>query len=240
MSGAETRRQDLADRVRRAQVARKTARRGRWLRLVCRSVLWGGGAAAALLLAGFVWFASRVPLDEHTLDRSADGIVVLTGGASRIADAIELLASGRGRRLLITGVNRTTGTGQLSRLVPEHKRMFACCVDLDHSAVNTVGNAIEARRWVMDHKFHSLVVVTSSYHMPRAMAELAYQLPGVTLIPFPVVTEKRRIEPWWSNAADAKLLFSEYLKYIVAKLRMRIDPAPVSALLAGTHAGARS
>jgi len=42
------------------------------------------------------------------LQGAADGIVALTGGASRLADAVELLASGRGRRLLISGVAPTT------------------------------------------------------------------------------------------------------------------------------------
>jgi uncharacterized SAM-binding protein YcdF (DUF218 family) len=61
--------------------------------------------------------------------------------------------------------------------------------------------------------------------MPRALAELEHQLPGVELVPFPVVTEKLRAEPWWSHASTARLLISEYVKYIVAAIRMRLDPA---------------
>ena len=57
-------------------------------------------------------------------DRRADGIVALTGGASRVVDAVELLASGHGRRLLITGVNRTTHSGELARLAPDYERLF--------------------------------------------------------------------------------------------------------------------
>ena len=55
---------------------------------------------------------------EVALDPNADGIVVLTGGASRINDAIELLAAGRGRRLLISGANRATNRGEILRLNP--------------------------------------------------------------------------------------------------------------------------
>jgi uncharacterized SAM-binding protein YcdF (DUF218 family) len=181
-------------------------------------------AGAGLLLGGFVWFAGHVPANEVKLDRNADGIVVLTGGSSRVADAIELLASGRGRRLLITGVHQTTNSNEIARVVPEHERFMRCCVDLDRSAINTLGNAVEARRWALDRGFHSLIVVTSSYHMPRAMAELGHQLPDVTLIPFPVVSEKLRTEPWWSNGDTAKLMLSEYVKYLLALTRMRLDP----------------
>src|SRR6266566_50951 len=74
-----------------------------------------------LFVAGFLWFVTRIPDDEITLDRNADGIVVLTGGAARITDAVELLASGRGRRLLISGVHPTTNQSEISRLVPKHE-----------------------------------------------------------------------------------------------------------------------
>jgi uncharacterized SAM-binding protein YcdF (DUF218 family) len=200
-------------------------RRGAWVR---RLALVAAACVAVLLLAtlvGFGWFVWRLPANEIALNRNADGIVVLTGGSSRVADAIELLASGRGQRLLITGVHRATGTGELSRLAPEYQRFVRCCVDLDRSAVNTLGNAVETRRWANERRFRSLIVVTSNYHMPRAIAELSHQLPQVRLIPFPVVSDRLRTEPWWSSGTTAKLLFTEYLKYVVAVARMRIQPA---------------
>ncbi len=178
----------------------------------------------AAFAAGFAWFVESVPRKEVTLAGSADGIVVLTGGAARIPDAIELLASGHGKRLLITGVHRSTSSRELARLVPRYERLLACCVDLDHSAVNTVGNAAETRRWVKDQGFASLIVVTSGYHMPRSMAELSRQLPDVRLIAYPVVTEKMRDDEWWDSLPTARLLIFEYLKYVYAQIRMRIGP----------------
>jgi uncharacterized SAM-binding protein YcdF (DUF218 family) len=182
-------------------------------------------AAAALLLGfGFLWFIWRVPADEIPLNRNADGIVALTGGASRIADAIELLASGRGKRLLISGANRATNSNEISRLNPEFERWVRCCVDIDRS-LNTLGNAIETRHWAESRGFRSLIVVTSNYHMPRALAEIAHQLPGVALVPFPVVTDRQRADPWWTGGATARLMLSEYVKYIFARLRMGLNPS---------------
>ena len=184
-----------------------------------------GGVALVLGFLGFVWL---LPSQEIALDRSADGIVVLTGGTSRVTDALELLASGRGKRLLITGVNPGTTTTDIARQTVDYDRLLACCVDLDYSALNTLGNAVQARRWALEHRFQSLIVVTSAYHMPRALAELAHQLPDAALIPFPVVSDRLRVEPWWSNTATTRLVLSEYLKYLFAKVRMRFDTVAVA------------
>jgi uncharacterized SAM-binding protein YcdF (DUF218 family) len=204
-------------------------------------VLLGLFAAVVLLLgAGFFWFASVVPHEEVTVVQDADGIVVLTGGSSRVEDAVELLARGRGKRLLISGVHHTTTTREIARVMPRFEQLVACCVDLDHSAVNTVGNAVETRRWVKNLGFRSLIVVTSSYHMPRAVAELRRQMPDVRLVPFPVVSERMRAQPWWTSAPTARLLISEYLKYMLAQIRMRIESAPAPTDVAGRGINAKS
>jgi uncharacterized SAM-binding protein YcdF (DUF218 family) len=194
-------------------------RRSTAARLV-RLALLASAVFAVLFAIGFGVFLFAVPKEEVALRRNADGIVVLTGGASRIEDAIELLASGRGQRLLITGVHRMTSEREIARLKPGNAKVFACCVDLDRSALNTIGNATETKRWVHERGFRSIIVVTSSYHMPRAMAELSHQLPDISLIPFPVVTDQLRAN--WSNGPTLRLLFWEYVKYTVAVVRMRL------------------
>jgi uncharacterized SAM-binding protein YcdF (DUF218 family) len=211
-----------------AEMPRSTETSSRQSGSLLRRLGWSTVAlcAAVLMLMGlgFLWFLWRVPADEVALDRNADGIVALTGGASRIADAIELLASGRGKRLLISGAYRATNSKEISRLNPEFERWVRCCVDFDRS-LNTLGNAIETKRWAERRGFRSLIVVTSNYHMPRALAEIAHQLPDVALVPFPVVTERQRTDPWWARAATARLMVTEYLKYVFAKLRMGLNPA---------------
>jgi len=180
-------------------------------------------ACAIAFVAGFFRYAAGVTAAGAPPDRTADGIVALTGGPDRIPDAVELLAAGHGKRLLITGVNPLTRMEELARQLPRYEKLFDCCIDLDHSALNTIGNAVETRRWVREKNFHSLVVVTSRFHMPRAMAELEHQLPDVEMIPYPVVSDRYRDEPWWRNFTTARILAFEYIKYLAATVRMRFD-----------------
>ncbi len=177
---------------------------------------------AVILFAGlgFVDFLSKVPPTEARPARNADGIVVLTGGSSRVSDALDLLLAGYGQRLLISGVHPTNGYTDIQRSLPDSQRLLTCCVDLDRSAINTRSNATETRRWATDRGFHSLIVVTSNYHMPRAIVELSHAMPGIDLVPFAVVGDKWREEPWWTSGAALRLLLSEYAKYLFAQTRV--------------------
>jgi uncharacterized SAM-binding protein YcdF (DUF218 family) len=173
--------------------------------------------------AGFVAFLSQMRGAELAPDRKADGIVVLTGGSSRVSDAMELLAAGYGRRLLISGVHPTSTVSDISRTLPENQSFMRCCVDLDRYAVSTRGNAEETRRWARERGFKSLIVVTSNYHMPRALVEFSHAMPEITLIPFAVVGDKWREEPWWTSSSTLRLLLLEYVKYVAAELRVRLE-----------------
>jgi uncharacterized SAM-binding protein YcdF (DUF218 family) len=203
--------------------------------------------AVAVFVAGFVWFLSQIRSEEERPKVAADGIVVLTGGSSRVSDAVELLAGGYGRRLLISGVHWTNGTADISRSVPDSQSLLDCCVDLDRSAINTRSNATETRRWARDRGLRSLIIVTSNYHMPRALIELSYAMPEVRLVPYPVIGEKWRDGPWWTSGAAARLLLSEYVKYLAACVRVHLDrlvpareaePAPVDPRQRSVNAAA--
>jgi len=173
-----------------------------------------------LFFIGFAVFASGIEREPRETVREADGITVLTGGPDRIDQAMKLLAEGKGKRVLITGVYRATTKEELKKLASEGGQYFACCVDIDKEARNTIDNATETAEWVAQHRFRSVIVVTSNYHMPRALAELGRVMPSVVLIAYPVIDKNVYLERWWTYPGTTKLLMSEYLKYLPALGRL--------------------
>lgn len=185
-----------------------------------RRLLLAVALAAACFGAGFVWFAEMVAGERGIGDETADGIVVLTGGRDRIQLAVDLLEQGRARRLLISGVHPNTTAADITRATEARPDVFACCVDLGHRAETTVGNAMETEGWARQHGFRSLIVVTSAYHMPRSLMELQHSLPDVRLAPFPVRRAELELDRWYARPETVKLLMAEYLKYILARVRL--------------------
>ena len=183
------------------------------------------GLALTLFLGGFVVFAVSVSVLETPPRPDADAIVALTGGRDRVAEAIDLLAAGHARRLLISGVHPQTRAVDIQKMTEADRHVFACCVDLGRTALSTAGNAAEAADWARAHGFSSLIVVTSAYHMPRSLLELDRALPRVRKVPYAISRPDLNLETWFLHPATAKLLFGEYLKYIVARFAHGIPQA---------------
>lgn len=192
--------------------------KGKTIKLLLSGLLLG----AVLFGVGFLLFVYSIQRKPPDSVMRADGIVALTGGSHRIAEALRLLALGKAERLLITGVNKRTSRTALSKLAPQRKALFHCCIDIGYEAQNTIGNANETLAWVKDKNFAKLIVVTSSYHMPRSLAELKRKLPGVELFPFPVPPRDLHLETWWSHTGTARILLSEYVKFIPAAARFAL------------------
>jgi uncharacterized SAM-binding protein YcdF (DUF218 family) len=187
-----------------------------------RIIIGIAGAALALVAFGFVLFANAVMREPEVQNVHADGIVVLTGGQTRISEAARLLEDKRGERLLISGVNPKTGRPSLLRISGLDEKIFNCCVDLGYAALNTIGNAEETRRWAEALGYDRLIVVTASYHMPRSLAELARAMPNIELVPHPVAPDVLRHKVWWLDPTAARLLASEYIKFLPAAARLAV------------------
>ena len=178
--------------------------------------------------AGFGWFLHSA-FQTQPPPPPADGIVALTGGAARVETALHLLAQGRARLLLVSGVGGAAEFGELAHRAGVASAL-APRVTLGRAAASTHGNAAETADWARAHAVHSLIVVTAGYHMPRALAELGRALPGVALYPVPVQPPAMRGD---TDPATFRLLAGEYTKWLATE-------AGLSALVSRTEERAQA
>ena len=181
--------------------------------LVTLGLLWAGGFAV------FVAMLPKPAANPAPLD--AQGIVVYTGGGgARISSAMGLFAQGAGERLLISGVHPDTTAERLSEFWSGPSARFDCCVDLGRKALSTEGNAQELRDWMNDHRYERIILVTSDYHMPRAVAVTRARLGDDALItPYAVSSgylDKNGLPVSFKAAAK---LAGEYTKYLLARVK---------------------
>jgi uncharacterized SAM-binding protein YcdF (DUF218 family) len=195
---------------------------------------------AALLVVLLVWaaglmaFADRVarltPADDPP---PADGIVALTGASDlRLEAATRLLEDGKGKRLLVSGVNRKTRRADVLSVTGAAKRTFDCCIDLGYTAADTIGNGRESAQWAHAMGYHSLILVTADYHMPRAMLEMRAALPQIRLTAYPIATPALDAHHWRDSSEGARRMAVEYCKYLVILTReavLKAGPAAVAS-----------
>ncbi len=179
-----------------------------------RLLLLFGGLALVALGLGFLGFLRVAAAAPEQPDRQADGIAVLTGGAERVATGLRLLREGQGQWMLISGVHRDTMLEDLASGMP--LGALARQVELGRLATTTRGNAREVAEWAQAGQLHSIRVVTAGYHMPRAMLELRRALPGVELLPWPVVPARLRQAGALGELRTWSLLLGEYAKLLLA------------------------
>jgi uncharacterized SAM-binding protein YcdF (DUF218 family) len=198
---------------------------------------WTGGVLLAACLAwgaGFGWFLHQAT-QATAPPVLADGIVALTGGADRIETALHLLAQGRARVLLLSGIGGRAEFAELAHRAGLDPTPWATQVTLGRKATSTRGNAAETATWVRENGIHSLIVVTAGYHMPRAITELARAIPGVTLHPVAVVPPAMQGPAGLRDGGMLRLMAEEYTKWLVARVGLSVfgpahdAPDPASA-----------
>lgn len=179
---------------------------------------------------GFFLFLGHIPAESPTHYPKADAIVVLTGGKGRLHYALKLLAHGRAEKLLISGVGYGVHLGDLLSRQPLTGEAITSAqekssdISLGYMAYSTATNASETRKWMEKNHFHSILLVTASYHMARSVFEFSALMPEITIYEAPVIPDDFHIERWWEDKKTLKLVVMEYHKYIAARFRQLLFP----------------
>jgi uncharacterized SAM-binding protein YcdF (DUF218 family) len=181
------------------------------------------GLLVAIWVIGLFGFAGRVDRSTPAADPPvSDGVVALTGASdARISAAMQLLEDGKARRMLVSGVNPKASRADMRTVAQAQRRIYDCCVDLGYQATDTVGNARETANWAETQGYHSLILVTSDFHMPRALLEVQAALPDAVITPYPIRTTDLDAHHWWRGDGLRRMVL-EYSKYVVILWRTEI------------------
>jgi len=181
--------------------------------------------AATLTAMILLWTAGFVGFNVHikgliNSDRSrTDAIVVLTGGPDRINAGLDLLADKKADYLFISGVDTRVSAEQLVAMWRAEAKRPPCCIILGHEAQNTIENAAEAKDWIRMNKIHSVRLLTSDYHMPRAHLAFAALMPDMDIRPYPVTSSDVRN----NKTRYLYFAFREYNKTLLTWLRLHMN-----------------
>ena len=162
---------------------------------------------------GFALFGVTLGKPAGAAVGRTDGIVVITGGSGRIEHGVEMLAEGKGKRMLIAGTDPAVTKADLVRRLGGKRKLVQCCVDLGSESVDTRSNAEETRRWLERRGYKSVRLITSDWHMRRARYEFRRELDGT----YQVVPDAVRTEPGFMT------LFGEYNKYLLRRVAVWLD-----------------
>ena len=155
-------------------------------------------------------------------------IVILTGGANRIKDGLKIIQDFKNSKnvnykILVSGTGMGfTKSSLKKKLGPNfNSQLIQCCIDLDGVSKNTLTNASETSKWTSKNDIKEFILITSNYHMPRAILEFKNVMPNLKIYTYAITPKKHDIENWLSSYQTFSLVFTEYCKFIIAGLRIK-------------------
>ena len=155
-------------------------------------------------------------------------IVILTGGANRIKDGLKIIEDFKSSKninykILVSGTGMGfTKSSLKKKLGPNfNSQLIQCCIDLDGVSKNTLTNASETFKWTSKNDIKEFILITSNYHMPRAILEFKNVMPNLKIYTYAITPKKHDIENWLSSYQTFSLVFTEYCKFIIAGLRIK-------------------
>jgi uncharacterized SAM-binding protein YcdF (DUF218 family) len=161
----------------------------------------------------------RLPATVHKVDAAA----VLAGGPGRLRQGYDLLRQERTNFLLIIGANpRSRSRDILTTLAPaaaKEEKQLSRQVIIENRSYNTLTNILALRDLCREHNFHSLVIVTSTFHLKRAYHLCKKILPPQLKVYYQPIPPKSGV-----NSAVPEipltLRIKEFIKYLNARLQL--------------------
>ena len=159
---------------------------------------------------GLIKFKNNLPY-LTTGAFNVDAIVVITGGkGERIKEGYNQIKNSNLEKLFISGVDDSFNSEVvLVNILNFDQKMVECCIEVGYLSKNTYENALETRYWALEKKINSILLITSTLHMPRAEF-LFNQLSGLKVTPF-AINNNQSVIPF-------EKMLEEYIKLVISKM----------------------
>lgn len=143
-----------------------------------------------LCLVFFTWSPWAGSAPAH-----ADAVIVLSGGRNRLPPALALIRRGIAPVLAISSVSRTHPWALGRRVCARRTYAHATVLCFDAQPYSTQGEAESVARLARAHRWTTIVVVTSRFHVTRArmLFRRCYD-GGLTMVGVP--------STWWKLPLD--------------------------------------
>ena len=166
----------------------------------------------------FYTFYNISYLSKNTMKINSN-LIVLTGGSNRIKQTLDLffLNFTENHNLLISGAGKGFTKKTILKFIkttPKNLKILDCCITIENQSTNTHSNAKESYKWIRKNNFKEVTLITSDYHMPRALLEFKQKLNDIKIIPFSL---KNDPSSWFANF---KVIIFEYFKFKATKLKI--------------------
>jgi uncharacterized SAM-binding protein YcdF (DUF218 family) len=187
--------------------------------------------AFMILLVGdlLLWFYldySRVnpPRLPAVNGYQVDAIAVLAGGSGRLQQGYNLLNRDKAHYLLIIGANpRSRSRDILTSFSPAPDRQISLQpnqVIIENRSHNTLTNILALRDLCQQHHFHSLVIVTSTFHVKRAYHLCQRILPPQLEVYYQSTAPKSSTSDGTGQEIPTSLQMKEFIKSLNALLHL--------------------
>lgn len=156
-------------------------------------------------------------------------IVILTGGSNRIKEGLKIINNvdkftKANLKILISGTGKGFTKISLKKMLTSNfnLKLLKCCIELESISKDTYSNASETYKWVKLNNINKFILITSNYHMPRAILEFKNKMPNLQIFTYPIRPKNHNITNWLSSSETFSLVFIEYSKLLIASLRIKI------------------
>ena len=183
----------------------------------------------AIFFIQLFFFKEKVLSFQKYNNTKSSNIVILTGGTNRIKDGLNIInhfdkSKRTNFKILVSGTGKGFSKNSLIKQIgPKfNPKLIECCIYLDSVSKNTLTNAIETSKWANRNDLKEFILITSNYHMPRAILEFKNVMPNHKIYTFPITPRKHNIKEWMSSYETFSLIFKEFCKYIISNLRIKL------------------